>query len=832
MMHDLRYAFRTLLRTPLVTAVAVLSLALGIGANAGIYSLFDQLVRAPLPVADPGRLVNLGDPGPKMGRLSADDAGGSDEVFSYAMYRDLQREQKVLSGLAAYRSFGANLAVQGNTASGRAVAVSGSYFPVLGLRPGLGRLLGPADDDAFGAHPVAVLSDSYWRTRLGADPEVLQRTLIVNGQPFTIVGVAPRGFHGTTLGTSADVFVPITMMAQVSPQFGSFESRRNYWIYLFGRLKPGVRLAQARAALNTIYGRAIREVEAPELRGMSEQTMTRFRSMQLSVEPGGQGQSRMRGEVRTPMLLLLAITAFVLLIACANIANLLLARGTTRGVEMAVRLSLGANRGRIMRQLLTESLLLAALGGVASLLVASWTLSGIAAILPRDTVEALHLGLQPAAIVLAAVVALATGFLFGLFPALHATRPDLIRVIRDATGQVGGGRAAARFRTILVTAQIGLSMALLISAGLFIRSLVNVSRVDLGVRVEDVVTFGVSPERNGYDAGRSRALFQRIERDLRAAPGVRAVAASAVPLLASDNTTNNVSVQGFVGGPDVDANASLNEVGADYFRTLGEPLLGGREFTRGDVAGAPPVAVVNEAFVRKFGLGGGAVGAFMARGATDTLGIRIVGVVRDAKYSEVKDPVPAQYFTPYAQDSTLGALTFYVRSSLPTAQVARAIRAAVAAADPNLPVEALKTMPQQVDENIVLDRLITTLGAAFAALATLLAAIGLYGVLAYTVAQRMREFGVRMALGADARRLRRLVLRQVLGMALVGAAIGVGAALVIGRYAESLLYHMHARDPGVFLAAAALLGVVVFAGALAPALRASRVHPMQALRYE
>ncbi|HEX7090132.1 MAG TPA: ABC transporter permease [Longimicrobiales bacterium] len=832
-MRDVKHALRTLFRTPFVTGVAALSLALGIGANAAIFSLFDQLLRAPLPVREPEQLVNLGAPGPKSGSISCNNAGGCEYVFSYPMYRDLEREQTALAGLAAHRSFGANLAFQGQTLDGSGMLVSGSYFPVLGLRPALGRLLAPPDDEVVGGHYVAVLSHAYWQTRLGGDLNVLNQTIIVNGHPFTIVGVAPRGFRGTTVGVNPDVFVPLTMRAQVTPGFDGFENRRNYWVYVFGRLKPGVTLEQARAGLNAVYQPIIREVEAPLNRGMSEQTMARFLAREVTVEEGWRGQSSLHDEVRTPTLLLFATTIIVLLIACANIANLLLARGAGRSMEMAVRLSLGAGRARVVRQLLTESLVLAVLGGAASLLVARLTLTGIASIMP-DAATALNLELRPGVVLFTAAVAIGTGILFGLFPALHSTRPELVSSMRASTGQVGGGRAAMRFRTSLVTAQIALSMALLISAGLFIRSLVNVSRVDLGLRTENVVTFAVSPELNGYEPARSRALFQRIETELAALPGVTGVAASAVPLLAGSNWSTDVSVQGFESGPDVDSNTRVNRVGPGFFRTLGIPLIAGREFDEGDVAGAEKVAIVNEAFAEKFGLGRGAVGAFMSdRGAGDPeLDVRIVGLVQDAKYSEVKDDVPPQLFRPYAQDTTIGSMFFYARTSLPPDQLLRAIPRVVAQLDPNLPVEELKTLRQQVRENLVLDRLVSTLAAAFAALATLLAAVGLYGVLAYSVAQRTREFGLRMAIGADAARVRRLVLRQVARMLLVGAAAGIAAALVLGRYAESLLFEMEARDPLTFLAGAALLSIVVFGAGLVPAVRAARVDPMQALRYE
>ena len=832
-MGNLKLAFRTLLKTPFVTAVAVVSLALGIGANAAIFSLFDQMLLRALPVAEPERLVNLAAPEPKPGSQSCNQAGDCDLVFSYPMFRDLERAQTVFTGIAAHRIFGANLAFNKQTMNGEGVLVSGSYFPVLGLRPALGRLLTPADDQVVGGHFVAVLSHSYWQTRLGANPAVLNEPIVVNGQTMTIVGVAPRGFEGTTLGSRPQVFVPITMRGLMSPGFDGFENRRSYWAYLFARLKPGVSIERARTAINAVYRPIIKDVEAPLQERMSDQTMARFKTKEIVVEEGRRGQSSVHGEARTPLILLFSITGIVLLIACANIANLLLARAAQRSMEMAVRLSLGASRPQLLAQLLTESVLLAVLGGAASLLVARWTLTGIAAMLPPEAATTLQLELRPAVVVFAAALSIGTGLLFGMFPALHSTRPDLVTTLRANAGQPSGARAAARFRTSLVTVQIALSMALLISAGLFIKSLVNVSRVDLGLKVDDVVTFGISPELNGYTPTRARALFQRVEEEIAAIPGVTGVSASLVPILSGSNWGTDVAVEGFKRDPDTDANARFNEIGPDYFRTLGVPLLAGREFNAIDALGTPKVAVVNEAFAKKFNLGREAVGKRIGTGEDqDKMDIQIVGLVQNAKYSEVKQEMPPLFFTPYRQDSTVGSINFYVRTSLEPQQLLRTLPAVIARLDPNLPVENLKTMPQQVRENVFLDRMISTLSAAFAALATMLAAVGLYGVLAYTVAQRTREIGVRMALGADGRRVRGMVLRQVGRMTLVGGAIGVAAALGLGRAAQSLLFGLEGHDPLVVATAAVVLALVAFGAGYIPAARAARVEPMQALRYE
>ena len=581
-MLNLKLALRTLIKTPFVTSVAVVSLALGIGANAAIFSLFDQLLLRPLPVQAPDRLVNLSAPGPKPGSQSCSEAGSCEEVFSYPMFRDLQVQQRVFTNLAAHRSLGVNLSYKGQTLSGGGMLVSGSYFQVLGLVPALGRLLNSGDDRAVGESRVVVLSHDYWRTRFGLNPAVLNDTLIVNGQSLTIVGVAPRGFSSTTIGSRPQVFVPITLRSALEPNFTGFANRRSYWAYVFARLRPGVSIDQARSALNVNYRGIVNAVEAPLQEGMSKPTMARFRAKSVLVSAGSRGQSSVIKEAKGPLTLLIGVTALVLLIACANIANLLLARAASRGGEMAVRVSIGAGRRHLVVQLLAESCLLALLGGLGGLLVARWTLDIIVSLLPKDAAEMVAAGIDFRVLGFAAVVTLGTGLLFGLFPALHSTRPDLVPLLKGQSGQQSGTRTAARFRLSLATAQIALSMALLVAAGLFTRSLVNISRVDLGLKIDNLVTFGVSPELNGYTAERSQLFFQHLEDRLRTVPGVTAVTVSMVPALAGSNWGTDVTVDGFKNGPDIDNNSRYNEVGEGYFKTMGIPLIAGREFSRQD----------------------------------------------------------------------------------------------------------------------------------------------------------------------------------------------------------------------------------------------------------
>jgi predicted permease len=527
------------------------------------------------------------------------------------------------------------------------------------------------------------------------------------------------------------------------------------------------------------------------------------------------------------------VTTFVLLIACANIANLLLARGAGRAGEMAIRLSIGAGRGQLVRQLLGESCLLAIFGGLGGLVVAQWTLNLMVALLPAQAAETVSLTIDPIVLLFAAALAIGTGLLFGLFPALHSTRPDLISALKGQSGQPSGTRSASRFRTTLATAQIALSMLLLASAGLFTRSLMNVSRVDLGLQADNVVMFQISPARNGYKVEQTRQLFERVEDELAALPSVTGVSSSTVPLLSGSNWGSDVAVEGFKAGPDTDSNSRFNEVGPGYFSTLGIPLLAGRDFTRADVLTAPQVAIVNEAFAKKFDLGRDAVGKRLSnKGSNTPLTIEIVGIAKNAKYSDVKLAIPPIFFLPYRQDDTIGQINFFVRTGSDPERFLSNIPKVLTRIDPNLPVENLRTLPQQVRENVFLDRFISVLSASFACLATLLAAVGLYGVLAYTVSQRTREIGLRMALGAAPSLVRSMVLRQVGVMVAIGGAFGLAAAVGLGWLAQSLLFELEGTDPLVLTAAAVSLSLVALAAGFIPAHRASQIDPMRALRYE
>jgi predicted permease len=725
------------------------------------------------------------------------------------------------------------VASNGQPTPGDALMVSGSYFSVLGLTPAAGRLIGPGDDRAPGESDVVVLSHALWQSRFDARLSVLDETLTINGRPMKVIGVAPEGFEGTTTGARPLVFVPITMRAFMEPAFrADLDNRRSYWAYLFARLKPGTTLEQAALAINQPYRRLINEVDAPLQKGMSDATLERFRARQIELADGRRGQSTMAQDATTPLTILLGVTVFVLLIACANIANLLLARSSARAVEMAVRLSIGAARRQLIGQLLLESCLLAIAGGVTGLLFARWTLAFITSMLPGEDASLVELGLNGTVLLFTAGLSIVTGLAFGLFPALHSTRPNLVTSLKGQAGHTGASKGARWFRTTLATSQIALSMLLLAVAGLFIKSLANISRVDLGVHTDRLVTFGVAPVLGGYSNERSRTFFNQLADQLRATPGVRSVAESRVPLLAGNNWGTNVTVQGFDAGPDTDTHSMYNEIGPDFFRTLGIPVIAGREFSDSDTQGSPKVAIVNEAFATKFKLARDAVGRWMQMGRGGKLDIEIVGLVQNAKYSDVKDEIPPVFYLPARQNASIGATTFYIRTDLdPEAMIAQ-IRPVVARLDPNLPIGRLRTMDMQIRENVFLDRMIGTFSTAFASLATLLAAVGLYGVLAYTVAQRTREIGLRMALGAAPARVGRLILNQVGRMTLIGGVLGLGGAALAGWYLASQLFGLTGWDPAVLGSAAIVLTLVALAAGLIPALRAARLDPMRALRYE
>jgi len=825
---------RGMVRTPVFSGIAILSLALGIGANTAIFSLLDQFLLRTLPVQNPQELVFLYHPGPAQGSYSSDEDGSPS--FSYPMFREMQKEQTPFAGLAGARSMSASIAFHNNALPGKAHLVSGNYFDLLGVKPALGRLFAEDDDrnDGGGGHPVAVLSYNYWTSRFGADVSALNQTIIVNGYPLTIVGVARKGFLGERLGSSPDIYVPISMKKALTPDWDAFQDRKNYWISLFGRLKPGVTLAQAGAAINVTY-RGQLEKDIQLLRRPSQDFLQQYRAKKIVLRPGQYGRGGLRDKRREPLLLLLAMTAMVLLISCANVANLQLARASARTREIAVRLAIGASRLQLIGQLLLESCILAAAGGALGLGAAYWTLRAVIASLPPSSDEQTFLtaSLDLRVLLFCFGLSLVTGLAFGLFPALQSTRPNLVGALKSQSGQTGSTGSANAFRKSLVTLQVALSLLLLVCAGLFARSLMNLSSIDLGLKVDHLLTFSISPKLNKYTDQSAAQLYDRLTERLAVIPGTRLVSAADTPAIAGNTDRENITVPGYAPPTDEAADTNVDAVGADYFRTMGMPLIAGREFTPADNLAASRVAVVNEAFVRHFLPNQNPLGQHFAEGGGSVKpDIEIVGVVKDAKYADMREAPPRALYLPYRQKKQQDALYFYLRTAIEPKQVTAQIRREVAALDSNLPIQDLKTMQAQIEENLFAERLLSSLTASFAGLATVLAAIGLYGVLAYNVSRRTREIGIRMALGAETGHVRRLVIRDVAFMLVVGTAIGLASAAGAGTLIRSQLYGLEYWDPTIYVSAAVVLWLIALAAAYIPTRRATNVDPMVALRDE
>ena len=833
--QDVRYAARSLARRPLVTAVTVLSLALGIGVNSALFSVFDRLLLRRLAVASPEQLVLITSPGPRPGGTSTSGAGRNEAVFSYPLFRDLERLTGLgLSSIVAHRDFSANLAYHGQTQHGQGLIVSGAYFTTLGLIPAAGRLLTPDDDRAPDGQPVAVLSHAYWTSRFGARPGIVGDTLYINGQPMTIVGVAPDGFTGTTAMESPQVFAPLAMSARVSAN-PERENRRNHWLYVFGRLSPGVSREQAESRLNVPFTALIRDVEYPLMRGglASDRQRADFQARRLFVRDGSRPRNAESGRLQTLAIVLFGVTGFVLLIACANVANLLLARATDRSTEIALRLSMGASSLRLMRLLLTEACLLGVLGSVAAVAVSKATLGRLITLVPVDDRATIPFVVDGRVLVFTLLLGLVTGLGFGLLPAVYGTRRTVADAIHAGAPRASTSRAAMRMRTTLATSQIALATALLATAGLFIVSLVNISRVELGIKTEGLMSFRIEPYLNRYTNDQTRALLDQIEDGVRALPGVSSVSESTIVLLGNDGWQQNVSVEGFNPGPDDDVQTDSAFIGANYFATIGVPLLAGRDFTRADAGASSKVAIVNEAFARKFHLDSRVVGAHLAlgRGPKKALDIEIVGLVRDARHTAVRENNPPQMFLPYRQ-GVIGSITFYVRSTLDAAQIVPAIATVVARADRNLPLDNVRTMREQVWNSVTAERVLATLSSSFAALATILAGIGLYAMLAHIVARRMREMGIRIALGAQRRDVARLIFMHVGRITLIGGTVGAALAVAFGRVGRSVLFGLDGSAPAIVSSAVVLVVAVAFAAGFAPARRASLVNPVEALRAE
>jgi predicted permease len=749
------------------------------------------------------------------------------------MFENLRDQNTVFAGVLAHYTAPVHLTVGSETDNVNGDLVSGTFFDVLGVKPAAGRLFTADDDRTPGAHPVVVLGHGFWTRRFAADPKIVGQAVSVNSHPMTVLGVAGPGFHGVEVGQSVDVYVPLMMQPQILPTWtrglGDWRVR---WLTVMARLKDGVSPEAATAGIGVLYAQLLQEdLQTSTIK--SEAVRKRFLTKKLGLLPGGRGTSGLRDQSRTPLLVLMGMVGLVLLIACANVANLLLARASSRQKEVAVRLALGASRGRLVRQLLAESVVLAVAGGAAGLVFASWTGDLLIRALPVESASRVF-SVEPNLRVglFALGVSLLTGLVFGLIPAFQSTRPALASTLKNESGSVMGGTGAFRFRKGLVVTQVALSLLLLIGAGLFTRSLMNLRSLDPGFETERLLAFSVDPSLNGYALERRFALFEEIQQELGAEPGVRLVSMATEALMTDSNSSSTVVVKGYESKEGEDMNPNFNRVGPEFFATLGIPLVAGREFTIADGLDAPRVAVVNETFARYFFKEGDAVGRTFALGREKDQSITIVGVAKDGKAASLREEPLRFAYLPHTQDTGVGGVTFYVRSTVPSETLGPRVHAVVQRIDSTLPVTELKTMGTQIRESLFVERMVATLSAAFGFLATLLAAIGLYGVMSYAVSQRTREIGVRVALGAGRDTVLWMVLKEVAVLALIGVAIGLPSGYGLGRLVEAQLFGMNARDPLTFVAATATLLLAAFLAGYLPAARATRVDPMVALRYE
>ena len=826
---DLKLAWRGLRRNPLFATVAILSLALGIGANTAIFTLLDQIVLRTLPVRDPQSLVMLYQDAFNMG------SNMGTRMHSYPLYQDLQAKAEPFAEVLCRRIVDASVAIGDATERVEVEMVSGNYFSMLGVQPAVGRVFSSREDDqVFQGHPVVVLSHDYWTTRFARDPKVVGQTIRLNNHPMTIVGVSAQGFSGIDPARSPQLRVPVQMKPVVVPGWTwlQMDDRRARWVQVFARLKPGYTVESAQAPVQGLFTQ-IREHEMA-LAGSKWSAYNReqFMKGRLLVDSAAGGFSGIRNSFSTALLVLMCMVGLVLLIACANVANLLIARAFMRQRELAVRLSIGASRMRLVRQLLAESLLLAALGAAAGLGVAVLLTRGLLSLMPAGTTPLL-IDAMPDARILLFTLALTvlTALLFGLLPAFRASRTDPWTTLKDTAGAVAGGRGSVYIRKGLVVAQVALSCLLLFGAGLFVRSLHNLKSTDTGVALDNLVTFQLSPDLSGYDADRGTRFYQALQERLRSAPGVKAAAYVSVPILAGDEWDSSMAVEGHQAADGEDMQAFMNALSPGYFETMQIPLLEGRDFTQMDYTAQPRVAIVNRKFARHFFKDRSALGKRLGFGGGPgtKLDIEIIGVVADALYEGPREGVRRQVFIPkVGADSA----AFYVRTATSSTDAFNTVRNEVRQLDGALPIYEMKTLEGQLDETLLTDRLIALLSAGFGLLATLLASIGLYGVMAFIVARRKKELGVRLALGAQPSLMIWLVMKEVLLLLAIGLMIGVPAALALGRYVAAQLHGMEPYEPMIAVATVITLTIVSTAAGLIPARRASRIDPILALRHE
>jgi predicted permease len=811
--------------------VAILSLALGIGANTAIFSLLKQVALQSLPVTDPASLVVLHTSYSAPGTSSSDNR---EAVFSYPMYRDLRDRDSAFSGVVARMGTGVTLTYQGNSEQASAEVVTGNFFTTLGVGAAIGRVFTQEEDGAPGAHPVIVLSHTYWSTHMGKRLDILNQTIAMNGFPMVVVGVAEAGFHGLISGQTPDVFVPIAMQKAVRPTWDVLEDRRFRWLNLFARLKPGISPRQAQATTDVVY-RTILEAELARIGKMrSDRDRDEFLAHRAELRPAAQGINIMGDRFGKPLQVLMAMVGLVLLIACANVANLMLARAAGRQREIAIRLAMGARRWSLVKQLLLEGLVLALAGGIAGLLVAGWSMDTLIRLLPSEgAAKWLTSNLSWPLLGFSMALSIASGLLFGLVPALQATRPDVADTLKNQATNVLSGGGAARFRKMLVVAQVALSLLLVVGASLFAGSLINLTRVNLGFRTEHLLLFSVNATLSRTKTPDAVAFYRDLENRLAAVPGIAGVSAAADGPFGGGTSGGNLTIEGYHPRPDEYVGASRIAAGPGFFRAMGIPLRAGREFGERDAAGASKVVVVNEAFARRYFAGASPIGRRMMMGDSNhpVLDLEIVGLAADS-HVDVREAPKETFYFPYMQWDRAERLSYYVRAAGDERRLATDIRNVVHSADANVPMGTMRSLDVRIRESIYTDRLIAMLSGAFGVLATLLAAIGLYGVVAYTVARRTAEIGIRIALGALPADVLRMVLLEAGRMAAMGIAIGLCAAFGLSRLVASQLFEIKAANPLVYAGAGALLAVVAMLAALAPGWRASHIDTLRALKYE
>ncbi|HLN02832.1 MAG TPA: ABC transporter permease [Bryobacteraceae bacterium] len=832
LLQDLRYAVRTLRKSPLFVSVAVLSLALGIGANTAIFTLINQLILQYLPVRHPEELVLL------TGRGNHYGSNNGQNALSYPMYEDFRDKNGVFSGMFCRNGTIASLNYEGRTELVASEFVSGNYFPVLGVGAAAGRVFNASDDLMQGGHPLAVLSYAYWRARFGGDRAIIGKKIIVDGYPLTIIGVSQAGFNGVEPGSSPQIRIPITMHDVMPPgrQFLELNDRRRRFVQVFGRLKPGLTGEQAKAALQPLFHQILRmEVEQAAFAHASAYNKEQFLRMWMDVIPASKGQSHLREQFSKPLLALMAIVALVLLIACSNLANLLIARASSRQKEIAIRLALGAGRWRLIRQLLTESMLLSLFGGVAGMAIAVLLDRALISLQPAD-VWSITISTTPDASVLlfTLLVSLLTGVLFGLAPGLLASRPELAATLKDEAGSVAGG-ASAGLRKGLVVAQVALSLLLLVGAGLFLQSLNNLKELHPGFQTQNLVAVRAEPTLSrSYQLEWTRQYYRQLTEHLAALPGVRSVALAVIPVVEGWEWDNSVTIEGYTPKQGEDPDPHMQFCSSRFFETLKIPILLGRDFTIKDVFGAPKVAIVNERFAKRYFGEHNPLGRHIGFGSDPgtKMDMEIVAVVGDTKYESMREEVPYELYVPYAQQDWADSMTVYVKSSAPPVGLFGTLRRAIREVDANVPTYEMRTLDQAVANSLLTERMLATLSVTFGGLATLLAAIGLYGVMAFTVARRTREIGIRMALGANGGSVVRLIMREVLLLAGAGLAIGLAAALGLTRLVEAELFGVKPTDIVTLLLATLGIAIVVALAGYLPARRATTIDPMHALRFE